>query len=148
MNTYPWVLITHVLAATIWTGGHLILAIGILPGALRDRSITAIETFESKYERVGIAALFIQIVSGFCLAKTLAPPSTWFAFDNPVTQLVGIKLALLAATVIFALDARLRLIPNLTVDKIVDLGWHILGITVLSVAFVVVGVGYRVGLLS
>jgi putative copper export protein len=148
MNTYPWVLITHVLAATIWTGGHLILALGILPGALRDRSITAIEAFESKYERVGIAALFIQIVSGLYLATTLAPASTWFAFDNPITRLVGIKLALLAATVVFALDARLRLIPNLTVDKLVDLAWHILGITVLSVAFVVVGVGYRVGLLS
>jgi uncharacterized membrane protein len=32
---YQLMLILHVLGATVWTGGHLVLAITILPQALR-----------------------------------------------------------------------------------------------------------------
>ncbi|MEV1968220.1 hypothetical protein ABZR56_17340, partial [Pseudomonas aeruginosa] len=41
----------------IWVGGHLVLALGILPGALRRRDPQAIRAFEQVYERIGIPAL-------------------------------------------------------------------------------------------
>lgn len=148
MSTYGTMLIVHVLAATVWTGGHLVLALGILPRALRERSIESISTFESSFERIGIPALLIQVGSGLYLATMLAPPATWLNFDQPATRAIGLKLGLLAATVALAVDARLRVIPRLTVSKLNDLALHIIAVTLLSVAFVTIGVGYRVGLLS
>lgn len=148
MSAYAFALILHVLAATVWTGGHLVLALGILPGALRERSTAAIDAFENRFERVGIPALLIQIASGLYLAFTLAPAASWLQMDNPVTRAITIKLGLLAATIALAADARLRIIPNLTPERLGELAWHIVAVTVIAVVFVVVGVGYRVGLLS
>lgn len=148
MSTYAVALVLHVLAATVWTGGHLVLALGILPGALRERSTAAIDAFELRFERVGIPALLIQVASGLYLAFTLAPAASWLQMDNPVTRAITIKLGLLAATLALAADARLRIIPNLTPERLGELAWHIIAVTVISVVFVVVGVGYRVGLLS
>jgi putative copper export protein len=122
--------------------------LGILPGALRERSTEAIDAFEIRFERVGIPALLIQVASGLYLAFTLAPAVTWLQMENPVTRAITIKLALLAATVALAADARLRIIPNLTPERLGELAWHIIAVTVISVVFVVVGVGYRLGLLS
>ncbi len=36
----------HVLSATIWTGGHLVLALGVLPDALRRRDRAAVAAFD------------------------------------------------------------------------------------------------------
>lgn len=148
MSSYATALILHVLAATVWTGGHLVLALGILPGALKEHSTAAINAFENRFERVGIPALLLQVASGLYLAVTLAPPSTWLSMDTPVTRAITIKLGLLAATVVLAADARLRIIPRLTPERLGELAWHIIAVTLISVTFVVVGVGYRVGLLS
>jgi len=146
---YAAALIIHVLAATIWTGGHLVLALGILPGALRERSPVAIEAFEGRFEKVGIPALLLQVASGLYLATLLAPdPGSWLAFDTPATRAIALKLGFLLATALLAADARLRIIPRLSAETLPGLAWHIVAVTALSVAFVVVGVGYRVGLLS
>lgn len=148
MSTYATVLILHVLGATVWTGGHLVLALGILPGALRERSTVAVEAFEVRFERIGIPALIIQVATGLYLAVTLAPPSTWLQLDSAATRAIVLKLGLLAITAALAAHARLRVIPHLTAENLGTLAWHIVAVTLLSVAFVIVGVGYRVGLLS
>ncbi|MCP9929690.1 hypothetical protein KBY82_02705 [Cyanobium sp. AMD-g] len=44
-----------------------------------------------------------------------------------------------------AVQARLRLIPNLTDANLSGLAWHIRGITALAIAFVVVGALIRLG---
>ena len=71
--------------------------------------------------------------------------SRWQAFDSPMSRLIGIKLLLLAATVAFAIDARLRIIPNLTESRLRSLAWHIVPVTVISVLFVIVGLSLRAG---
>ena len=148
MSNYAIALLCHVLAATIWTGGHLVLALTILPQALRARSIDNIQAFEERFERLGIPALLVLVASGLYLATNLAPPSSWFAFDSPVTKAIAIKLGLLSATVALAADARLRIIPRLNAERLPGLAGHIVAVTLISVLFVIVGVGYRVGLLS
>lgn len=136
----------HILAATIWTGGHLVLAIAILPRVLRERSPARLLEFESAYERIGIPSLVVQIATGLWLAHRMVPElSRWLAFDDPVATLVGVKLLLLATTVAFALDARLRLIPRLSEQNLGALAWHIVPVTLVSVLFVVVGVSFRTG---
>jgi hypothetical protein len=44
-----------------------------------------------------------------------------------------------------ALDARLRIIPKLGRHNLNALAWHIIPVTVLSVAFVYVGIRFRFG---
>jgi len=143
---YGIVLLLHVLAATVWTGGHLVLAMVIMPRVLKERSPSDLLRFEVGYERIGIPALIIQVVTGVWLSYRLVPDvSQWVAFDNPVSNLVSAKLFLLLVTLALAVDARVRIIPKLSVDNLSALVWHIVPITVVSVLFVVVGVSFRTG---
>ena len=143
---YKYVLMLHVLSATIWTGGHLVLAITILPNALREGSVDVIRKFEMGYEKIGIPALIIQVLSGFWLAHRLVPDvSQWVLCENVVTQLITIKLGLLVLTLGLALDARLRIIPNLHEGNLRSLAYHIIPVTIVSVLFVVIGVAFRTG---
>ena len=65
---YKIIILIHLLAATIWTGGHLILGISILPRAFKESSTQDLLKFESGFEVVGIPALIIQVVTGVYLA--------------------------------------------------------------------------------
>lgn len=139
-------LLLHVLAATIWTGGHIVLSAIILPRALRERSPALILQFESGYEKIGIPALFVQVATGLSLAhEMLGDSGQWLNYDNPVSRVVLVKLCLLALTIVFAIDARLRIIPKLTENNLHSLARHILPVTALSILFVVAGVSFRTG---
>ncbi len=141
---YGFILLVHILAATVWTGGHLVLACTVLPRVLRERSVAELLRFESGYERIGIPALIIQVASGLWLASWHLPMAAWFSND-PVARLILLKLGLLAMTALFAVDARLRLIPRLSEENLVSLAWHVIPVTVISLLFVVVGVSFRTG---
>jgi putative copper export protein len=139
-------LLLHILAATIWTGGHLVLSLTVLPRVLKNKSPAELLQFESGYERIGIPALLIQVATGLWLAHELVPDvGQWFSFDSPVSRLIATKLTLLALTMIFAADARLRIIPRLSESNLVSLAQHIIPVTIFSVLFVVVGVSFRTG---
>ena len=143
---YQLMLILHILGATVWTGGHLVLAIAILPQALRRHDPALILGFESRYERVGIPALVVQVVTGIWLAYRMLPdPAAWFGFETHVASHIAVKLMLLLLTATFAIDARVRIIPRLRSETLPALAWHIIPVTILSVLFVVVGVGMRTG---
>ncbi len=149
MDTIPLHLLVvglHLLGATVWTGGHLILATTILPAALRARDPAILLGFEQRYERIGMPALLVQVVSGLWLAWQRAPdPAGWLAPDTPGERAVSIKLGLLALTVVLALSARLRLIPRLTIETLPILAVHVALVACASVAFVVVGLSFRLG---
>jgi len=143
---YGVFLLLHILAATIWTGGHLVLAVTVLPRVLKEKSPNELLRFESAYERLGIPALIIQVATGLWLAYRMVPDvGQWLSFDSSVTRLIGAKILLLAATVAFAADARIRIIPRLSEENLTSLAWHIILVTIVSVLFVVVGVSFRTG---
>ncbi len=145
MSVFPLLVIVHEMAATVWTGGHLVLDLGVLPRALRDRSAAAIRSFEETFEPLGLTALAIQVVTGVWMGWIVLPGFRGLLNPgNPIGMLVGVKL-LLASTAALAVHARLRLIPNLTDDNLSGLAWHIRGITALAIAFVVVGALIRLG---
>lgn len=50
---YGTLLLLHILGATVWTGGHLIVALTILPRALKRKAPAELLRFESAYERIG-----------------------------------------------------------------------------------------------
>lgn len=143
---YKYVLLLHVLAATVWTGGHLVLTIAILPRVMRERSPRRLLEFESAFEKMGIPALAILVISGPWMAlQSMPDASDWFVSEDLAAQLVRTKLILLAITALLAVDTRLRIIPRLREDHLVSLAWHIVPVTVVAVLFVVAGVAFRVG---
>ena len=143
---YGIILLLHILAATIWTGGHIVLSTVILPTVLRQRSPELLQSFETRYERIGMPALIIQIITGLWLAFRLLPdPGQWLQFSNPVSHVIMTKLTLLALTVALALDARFRVIAKLSATNLWDMAWHIIAVTLLSLLFVVAGVSFRTG---
>lgn len=145
MASYYVVLCVHIVGATIWAGGHLVLTFGILPGALRDGRAAAVSDFEQRFERVGLSALGVQILTGLWLAhRLLGSPDNWLTGD-PVARSVQLKLALLAVTLGFALHARFRVVPSLTDATLSRLAWHIRIVTATAVLLVLTGVTIRFG---
>lgn len=138
--------ILHTLGATIWTGGHLVLAVTVLPQALKQRDPDRIQQFESHFEGFGLTALLLQVVTGLWLTWIYFPGlRNFWAFDSVLSTYIGIKLALLLGTLGLAIHARLFIIPNLTQANLNSLALHIVGVTTLAVLFVVVGAGIRLG---
>jgi|SRR5690554_644779 len=143
---YGLLLLLHILAATIWTGGHIVLAVVVLPKILRERSPEALLSFESVYEKIGMPALIVQIITGIMLAHRLVPDVTqWFNPANPAALGIMAKLGLLALTMGFAIHARLRVIPKLSAETLKLMAWHIVPVTIFSILFVFVGVSFRTG---
>jgi putative copper export protein len=135
----------HVLGACVWAGGHLVLATTVLPRALARRDARILRAFEEPFERIGIPALIIQVVTGVWLAAQFVPAARWLAFGNALEARIGVKLVLLGLTVALALHARLRLIPRLDDSDLRLLAAHIVIVTALAVALVVVGVSFQTG---
>ena len=146
MSVFPLLGIVHALATPVWSGGHLVLDLGVLPRALRERSGAQIRAFEETFEPLGLTALAIQVLTGLWMSWIYLPGFRGLLNPaNPIGMLVGVKLLLLASTAALAVHARLRLIPNLTDDNLSALAWHIRSITALAIAFVVVGALIRLG---
>ncbi len=138
--------ILHILAASVWTGGQLILNLRVLPDALRLGSVSGVRTFEKYFEPLRVISLSLQVISGLWMTWIYLPAGEGlFTIQSPITALLTAKLILLALAFALALHAQIRLIPNLTDENLVELAWHIRSITTVSIAFVVVGVGIRLG---
>lgn len=139
-------IILHILGASVWVGGHLVLAATILPRALREDDPITIQNFEQAFERIGIPALVLQVATGLRLAMFYAPPSQWFSFEGHGPRHVALKLACLAATIGLAAHARLSLVPKLSAGApLRKLAAHIVLVTLLAITFAVLGVSLRVG---
>ncbi len=146
MNLYPYVFALHLLAATVWTGGHLVLALTVLPRALRRRNPQVLLDFEQGYEKLGMPALAIQVASGLWMALQLVPDwGQWFSPGTALERAVALKLALLAMTALVAAHARLRVIPTLRARTLPLMAWHVAAVTLLSVGFVLAGISFRYG---
>jgi len=76
-------IVLHTLGATVWTGGHLVLAATILPQALGNHDPERLHQFEKHFERFGLAALMVQVVTGGWLTWIYFPilQNLW-AFDS------------------------------------------------------------------
>ena len=143
---YALMLFLHVLGATVWTGGHLVLALTWLPRVLRERSPEQLLRFEQGYERIGMPALVLQIVTGLWMAYQMVPSvAQWLSPDTPVARAIALKLVLLLCTALIAAHARLRVIPRRSADTLPLMAWHVGAVTLLSVGFVAVGVSLRFG---
>lgn len=141
-------LIIHLLCASIWVGGHLLLTLGHLPQALREKNQNIILNYERKYEPVGMTSLVLLVVTGILMAyKYGVTIEYWFQFATPIEKVVSTKLLLLFLTVLFALSAQFRVLPKLknNPDKLPEMTFHIISVTVIGVAMLVLGSCVRFG---
>jgi len=146
LSTFSLLVIGHALAATVWTGGHLVLDLGVLPRALKLQRADLIRDYEQTFEPLALTALAIQVITGLWMGWIYLPRfQGLFTAQSPIAALISAKLLLLAGTAALAIHARLRLIPNLTDENLSGLAWHIRAITALAIAFVVVGALIRLG---
>lgn len=143
---YGVLLFLHIIGATIWTGGHIVLSVVILPNVLKAKLPDKLIRFESAFEKIGMPALVMQIITGVALAYRMLPDiSEWFNWSNPFSHIIIAKFCILFITVLFAIDAKLRVLPNFNESKLIDMAWHIVPVTILSILFVAVGVSIRTG---
>lgn len=141
-------LIIHLLSAAIWVGGHLLLAVGYLPQALKEKNQNIILNYEKKYEPIGMTSLVLLIVTGIMMAyKYGIGIEYWFHFETPIEKVVSTKLVLLLLTVLFALSAQFRVLPKLrkSAEKLPEMTFHILSVTLIGVLMVIVGSFVRFG---
>jgi putative copper export protein len=143
---YQLVVLIHVLFATIWVGGHLILCLGFLPRAIREKNPAIIQQFESKYEPIGLPSFLIQIVTGLWLGLFYdSRPWGWFSFKGSLAAHLALKVVLVILTLLLALHARFRIIPNLRPERMGMLAFHIIAVTVMGVLLLILGVSVRTG---
>lgn len=136
------IIFLHILAATIWTGGHLILSLGFLPSALRKNDFRIIESFETKYEPIGIPSLIILLLTGIYMTIFYTPDIFQLDFDDHYSKHIILKYASLFITILLAIHARFFLIPK---KKLGQLAVHIIAVTMLAIFFVFLGFSARSG---
>lgn len=146
METYRILVVLHLVGASIWVGGHLVLALSVLPRAMRANDPAIVRDFEAGYERLGLPALAMQIVTGIWLAQRWIPDfAGWISPATPQAWLIVTKLGLVVVTALLGAHARLRIIPKLDASRLPVLRAHIVVVTIVAVLLLVLGVGARTG---
>jgi putative copper export protein len=138
-----WLIFFHVLSASVWLGGHLILVTTFLPKALKEKDPHIIQSFEEKFERIGIPALLLQVITGVWMSLIYVPLDQWLSLASSHHRFLWMKLALLAGTLGLAIHARLFIIPKLSAENLPSLAFHIVLVTLLALSFVLVGLSFR-----
>lgn len=138
-----WLVLAHVLGASVWVGGHLILSIGFVPLALRLKDVSIITAFERSFERIGIPALVMQIITGLWMATLYIPVGQWFSLASVHHQYLWIKISLVVATLLLAVHARFFIIPRLSAQNLSIMAFHIVLVTVLAVGLLLTGLSFR-----
>ena len=149
MYTHHLILILHLIAATIWVGGHLVLAIGYLPKALKHKDFSYIGNFEKTYEPIGMPSLAVLVITGILMAYDYnAGLSSWFSFATPIERVVSLKLICLLTSICFAISAQTRVLPKLRkgqLNKLSEMAVHIICVTLIGVVMVILGSLVRIG---
>ena len=136
----------HMLGATVWTGGHLVLALVILPRARRAGDPRIVQEFEVGYERMAVPALLAQVATGVWLAVRAKPDDVaWSQLMTFPVSHIALKLLLLMGILALAVHAKLRVLPQLEAGLLGLYGRHVWAVTVLSVGLVALGVGLSTG---
>jgi len=144
--THHVILIFHLLAATIWVGGHLFLAIRILPEALKKKDASILKNFKSKFEPVGMPSLLVLLVTGILMAYHYNVTFTkWFSFSNAIEKVISIKLILLFTTVLMAVWAETLIFPKLKSERMFPAAFFIITVTTIAVIMLILGSLIRIG---
>ncbi len=139
-------IVLHVLAATIWAGGHLALVFMYLIPAFKSKSLKEVLAFEDKYEKIGIPALLILVITGLYQSYKFIPNlSKWFDFSNHYSAHFSAKIIMILMIFSLALDMKQRVLKKTNIN-FYDFVIHVFMVTTLSVLLVIVGLSIRLGI--
>lgn len=114
MNWHHIVLIFHILSASVWVGGHLILLFSYVPVAIKEKSPETIVSFRKRFEPIGLPSLLILVITGVIMAYDYnVKIENWFSFSSSIEKVVSLKLILVITTMILAVLATRFIFPNL-----------------------------------
>ena len=134
------ILIIHLLAASIWVGGHLFLILRILPATLQQKDISILSDFRLKFGKIGMPSLLILVVTGILLAYDYnVPISDWFSFSNPIEKIISIKLLLLFTSLSLAVHAQKVVFPKLTSNRMLPAIVEIIIFSLIAVSMLILG---------
>jgi putative copper export protein len=143
---YKLLVILHILGATVWVGGHLVIVCTILPRALREKSAQRILDFEKGFVPIGVPAFLIQAATGLWLADHwLGGLQNLAGKPTGAGHLILTKLALLVITIALMGYAHMRILPNLKGDNLRPFVIHAWATTIVAVLMLVVGASVRLG---
>ena len=139
-------LILHLLAATIWVGGHLLLLLRYVPKAIKSKSLEELSAFRKNFESVGMPSLFILIITGILMAYDYNITfEKWFLFENSIEKIVSIKLILLFISLTLAFITIKFVLPSINKISPFILYFIIFLVTTIAVTMLVLGSLVRVG---
>lgn len=139
-------LIIHLLAATIWVGGHLILLLLYVPKAIKTKSLEELSIFRKNFEPVGMPSLFILIITGILMAYDYNITfEKWFLFENSIEKIVSIKLILLLISLTLAFITIKFVLPSINKISPFILYCIIFLVTTIAVTMLVLGSLVRIG---
>lgn len=139
-------IVLHVLAATIWTGGHLALVFMYLFPAIKEKNLSELLKFEDKFGIIGIPSLVILVITGLYQSYTFEPDLTnWFNFSNHISAHFSAKIIMILGIVALALDMKFRVMKQ-KIPNVFSFSWHILTVTFLSVLLVITGLSIRLNI--
>jgi putative copper export protein len=140
------ILIIHLLAASIWVGGHLFLVLRILPAAILQKDISILSDFRAKFGKIGMPSLFILVITGIQMAYDYnVTISKWFSFSSPIEKIVSIKLLLLFTSLVLAVHAQKYIFPKLTFERMLPAIIEIIVVTIIGVTMLILGSLVRIG---
>ena len=139
-------LIIHLLAATIWVGGHLILLLRYVPKAIKTKSLEELSIFRKNFEPVGMPSLFTLIITGILMAYDYNITfEKWFLFENSIEKIVSIKLILLLISLTLAFITIKFVLPSINKISPFILYCIIFLVTTIAVTMLVLGSLVRIG---
>lgn len=140
------VLIIHLLAATIWVGGHLLLLLRYVPKAIKSKSIEELSAFRKNFEPVGMPSLFILIITGILMAYDYNITfEKWFLFENSIEKIISVKLILLLISLTLAFITFKFVLPSINKISPFLLYFIIFLVTTIAVSMLILGSLVRVG---
>ncbi len=139
-------LIIHLITATIWVGGHLILLIRYVPKSLKLKKIYPINNFRKNFEPIGMPSLLILLFTGVLMAYDYDITITkWFSFKGGVETIISLKLFLFLITITLALSAVKFIFPNLKEKPTFVLIVFITIVTLIAITMLILGSFVRQG---
>lgn len=111
---YSILILFHVIGASVWFGGLMVLSFSILPKAKRAQDPGAIASYMRHFLRVGYPALMIQTLTGPMIATRLVRSmADWFAWQDSTQDHIGSKLIMLPIIVIVTVQMQRKVLPRL-----------------------------------
>lgn len=141
-------IVLHILGASIWIGGMLIMALGVLPKSKKAGDASILKNYEGSFHILGMIALTLQFLTGFRLAMIYAGGMKGlFDFSNHTAVLFIWKLVLILLTMGLFVVFKKKTLSALTDSNISSASALVWVLTLISVGLMILGLGFSRGII-